>query len=121
MLNRIGKATTDLIWKVIRDGIETEKMSTMEEVYKYNEYTILHVSWSQFVEGNTDQTKTIFRGKEANSGFQRAIRSYEKVVAIVHHADHWSLTVINTRERKLQTYDSMVKAGHKQANTRLKK
>ena len=73
VLNRIGKATTDLIWKVIRDGMETEKTSTTEEVYKYNEYIILDVSWSQFVEGNTDQTKTIFRGKEANSGFQRAI------------------------------------------------
>ena len=58
VLNRVGKATTELIWKIIRDGMETEKISTTEEVYKYNEYIILDVSWSQFVEGNTGQTKT---------------------------------------------------------------
>ena len=119
VLSRVGKVTTELIWKFIRDGMETEKISTTEEVYKCNEYIILDASWSQFVEGNTDRTKAIFRGKEANSGFQRAIRSHEKIIVIIHHASHWSFTVINTKERKLQTYDSMIGAGHKQANTRL--
>ena len=96
--------------------METEKISTTEEVYKYNEYIILDVSWGQFIEGETDRTKTIFHGKEANSGFQRTIKNYEKVIAIIHHAHHWSFTVINTIEGKLQMYDSMVKAGHKKAN-----
>ena len=43
----------------------------------------------------------------------------EKIVAIIHYAHHWSFTVINTKERKLQTYDSMTKAGHKKANEKL--
>ena len=50
----------------------------MEEVYKHNEYIILDVSWSQFVEGDTDRTKTIFRGKEANIGFQRTIKTMKR-------------------------------------------
>ena len=37
--------------------METEKINTTEEVYKYNEYIILDVSWSQFIEGDTDQTR----------------------------------------------------------------
>ena len=93
--------------------METERMDITEEVYTYNEYKILDVSWSQFSESNTDRTKTIFRGKEASSGFQRAIRSQEKIIANIHYAHHWSLTVIDARERKLQTYDSMTKVGHK--------
>ena len=72
------------------------------------------------MEGNTDQTKTIFRGREAYSGFQRIVKSHEKVIAIIHHAHHWSFTVINTIEGKVQMYDSMVKAGHKEANVKLK-
>ena len=119
VLNKIGKATTDLIRKVIRDGMQTERMDITEETYKHNEYIILDVSWSQFSESNTDRTKTIFRGKEANSGFQRVIGSQEKTVVMIHYAHHWSFTVINTKERKLQTYDSMIKAGHKKANVQL--
>ena len=111
--------TTDLIRKVIRDGMETEKMEMMEEVYKYNEYKILDVSWSQFSESTTDQTRTIFRGRKASSGFQRMIKSQEKLIAIIHYAHHWSFTVIDPRERKLQTYDSMTKGGHKKANEKL--
>jgi hypothetical protein len=94
-------------------------MDITEETYKHNEYIILDVSWSQFSESNTDQTKTIFRGKKANSGFQRVIGSQEKTVVMIHYAHHWSFTVINTKERKLQTYDSMIKAGHKKANEQL--
>ena len=73
--------------------MDTEKISTTEEVYKYNEYLILDASWGQFMEGNIDQTKTIFRGKEAYSGFQRIVKSFDKVIAIIHHAHHWSFTV----------------------------
>jgi glutamyl-tRNA reductase len=54
VLNKVGKATTDLIRKVIRDGMETERMDMTEEIYKYNEYKILDVSWSQFSESKTD-------------------------------------------------------------------
>ena len=71
VLSRGGEATTELIRKVIRDGMDTEKASTTEEIYKYNEYIILDASWGQYTEGNTDQTKTIFQGREAYSGFQR--------------------------------------------------
>ena len=42
-----------------------------------------------------------------------------KLIAIIHYAHHWSFTVINTRERKLQTYDSMTKGAHKNANEKL--
>ena len=80
---------------------------------------MIDVSWSQFSESKTDQTRTIFRGKEASSGFQRAIKSQEKLIAIIHYAHHWSFTVVDTRERKLQTYDSMIKGGHKKANEKL--
>ena len=111
--NKVGKATTELIRKVIRHGMETEKISTTEEIYNHNKYIILDVSWGQFIEGATDRTKTIFRGKEAYSKFQRTVKSGDKVIAIIHHAHHWSCTVINTRERKLQMYNSIVKAGHK--------
>ena len=55
VLNKIGKATTDLIRKVIRDGMQTERMDITEETYKHNEYIILDVSWSQFSESNMDQ------------------------------------------------------------------
>ena len=119
VLSRVGKATTDLIRKVIRDGMMTERMDTTEELYKHNEYIILDVSWSQFSESNTDRTKTIFQGKEASSGFKKVLENQEKIVAIIHYAHHWSFTVINTNERKLQTYDSLTKAGHKKANERL--
>ena len=88
VLSRGGKATTELIRKVIRDGMETEKINTVEEVYKYNEYIILDAMWGKFVEGDTDKTKTIFRGKEAYSGFQRVVKSCDKVIAIIHHAHH---------------------------------
>jgi len=94
-------------------------MEMMEEVYKYNEYKILDVSWSQFSESTTDQTRTIFRGRKASSGFQRMVKSQEKLIAIIHYAHHWSFTVIDPRERKLQTYDSMTKGGHKKANEKL--
>ena len=90
VLTKVGKATTDLIRKVIRGGMETERMDMTEEVYKYNAYKIPDVSWSQFSESKTDQTGTIFRGKEASSGFQRAIKSQEKLIAIIHYAHHWS-------------------------------
>ena len=62
----------------------------------------------------------IFRGKEANSEFQRIVESFDKVIAIIHHAHHWSFTVINAIEEKVQMYDSMIKEGHKEANIKLK-
>ena len=62
----------------------------------------------------------VFRGKEANSGFQGTIKNYEKIIALVHHAHLWSFTVTGTMERKLQMYGSMVKVGYKQANMKLK-
>ena len=60
VLSTRGEATTELIRKVIRDGMYTEKVSTTEEIYKYNEYIILDASWGQYTKGNTDQTKTAF-------------------------------------------------------------
>ena len=49
--------------------MDTEKVSTTEEIYKYNKYIILDAIWAQYLGGNTDQTKTVFRGREAYSGF----------------------------------------------------
>ena len=40
--------------------METDRINTTEEVYKYKEYIILDVSWGQFKEGDRDQTKTTF-------------------------------------------------------------
>ena len=37
VLNTREEATTELIRKVISDGMDTEKVSTTEEIYKYNE------------------------------------------------------------------------------------
>ena len=113
-------STAELIRKVIRDGMDTEKISTTEEIYKYNECIILDASWGQYTKGNTDQTKTIFRRRKAHSGFQRIIENHEKVIAIIHYEHHWSFTVINTMEGKVQMYDSMEKVGHKEANVKLK-
>ena len=121
VLREGGEATTELIRKVIRDGMDTEKTNTTEEIYKYDEYIILDACWGQYTEGTTDQTKTIFRGKEAYSGFQRIVKDHEKIIAIIHYAHHWSFTVIDTIEGKMQRYDSMVKAGHKEANETLKR
>ena len=56
VLNKVGKAATELIRKVTRDGMETERINTTEEVYRYNECVILDVSWGQFIEGDI-QTK----------------------------------------------------------------
>ena len=47
--------------------------------------------------------------------------SREREEAIIHYAHHWSFTVIDTKEGKMQRYDSMVKAGHKEANEKLKR
>ena len=102
VLSKGGEATTELIRKVIRDGMNTERASTTEEIYKYNEYIILDASWGQYTEGSTDQTKTILRVREAYSGFQRIVKNYEKVIAIIHYGHHWSFTVINTIEGIIQ-------------------
>ena len=64
MLSTRGEATTELIRKVIRDGMDTEKVSAMEEIYKYNEYIILDASWGQYTKGNTDQKKDDFSRKK---------------------------------------------------------
>ena len=120
VLNKKGEATTELIRKVIRDGMDTEKLNTTEEIYKYNEYIILDATWGQYTKGNTDKTKTIFQGRNAYSGFQKIIGKYEKVIAIIHYEHHWSFTVINIKEGKVQMYDSMEKVGHKEANEKLK-
>ena len=60
VLNKVGKATTDLIRKVIREGMETERMDMTEQVYKYNEYKILGVSWSQSVAEGGDPVLPFF-------------------------------------------------------------
>ena len=100
--------------------MDTEKLNTTEEIYKYNEYIILDATWGQYTKGNTDKTKTIFQGRNAYSGFQKIIGKYEKVIAIIHYKHHWSFTVINIKEGKIQMYDSMEKIGHKEANEKLK-
>ena len=38
----------------------------------------------------------------------------------MHYEHHWSFTVMNTMEGKVQMYDSMVKVGHKEANEKRK-
>ena len=58
--------------------MDTEKTNTTEEIYKYNEYIILDASWGQYTEGTTGQTKTIFRGEKAYSGFQRIVKEHEQ-------------------------------------------
>ena len=67
VVREVGEATTELVRKVIRDGMETERIHTIEEfkLYRYNEYIILDPSWGQYAirEGDRiDRTKTIFRG-----------------------------------------------------------
>ena len=42
------------------------------------------------------------------------------MIAIIHYEHHWSFTVINIKEGKIQMYDSMEKVGHKEANEKLK-
>ena len=56
--------------------------------------------WGQFIEGDTDKTKTTFCGKEAHSGFQRIVRGVDKIIASMHHAHHWSFTVITQWNEK---------------------
>lgn len=116
VLCETGKATTDLIRKVIRDGMETERINRTEEIYKYNEYIIIDASWGQFVEDERDTTKTSFRGLNSSSGFQKVLRNNKKIIAIIHDAHHWSFTVINTQEGKLQMYDPQPDAMHGKAN-----
>ena len=43
----------------------------------------------------------------------------KKIVAIIHHAHHWSFTVIDTRKRVLQMYDP-TNTIHVEANIKLK-
>ena len=38
VLRKMGKATTELIRKVIRDGMETERVNQEEEMYRYKEH-----------------------------------------------------------------------------------
>ena len=55
VLCTVGKATTELIRKVIRDGMETERINKTEEIYKYNEYIILDAQ--QQVQENEEEEK----------------------------------------------------------------
>ena len=48
VFKRGGKATTDLIREVLRDGMDTRKTSSAEKIYKYNNYVIMDVSWGQY-------------------------------------------------------------------------
>ena len=48
-----------------------------------------------------------------------ALKNNERMVAIIHHARHWSFTVIDTRKRALQIYDP-TDATHVEANIKLK-
>ena len=120
VLKRGGKATTDLVRKVLRDGMNTRETSRAEETYKYNDYVIMNVSWGQYVEGGKDKTKTIFQGTNSCSGFKKALKNDAKIIAIIHHAHHWSFTVIDTRKRVLQMYDPKPSTIHGGANIRLK-
>ena len=70
VLRKTGQATTDLIRKVIRDGMDTREVSRTEDVYKYNEYMIMDTSWGQYVEGGKDETKTIFEGLTCTVAFK---------------------------------------------------
>ena len=65
---KVGKATTELIRKVIRDGMETERTNKTEETYKYDEYIILGASWGQFVEGERETR----RRQYSEAGMQAA-------------------------------------------------
>ena len=120
VLKRGGKATTDLIRKVLRDGMDTRKTSSVEEIYKYSDSVIMDVSWGQYAEGGNDKTRTIFQGTSSCSGFKDAPKNNEKIIAIIHHVNHWSFTVINTRKRALQMYDP-TNTIHVEANTKVKK
>ena len=65
MVREVGEATTELVRKVIRDGMETGRIGTIEELYRYNKYIILDVSWGQFATGDGDRigrTKTMGGG-----------------------------------------------------------
>ena len=55
VLCTVGKATTELIRKVIRDGMETERINKTEEIHKYNEYIILDAQ--QQVQENEEEEK----------------------------------------------------------------
>ena len=86
---------------------------------KYNNYVTMDVSWGQYAEGGNDKTRAIFQGTNSCSGFKDALKSNEKIVAIIHHAHHWSFTVIDTRKRALQMYDP-TNTIHVEANIKLK-
>ena len=45
VLRRAGQATTDLVRKVLRDGMDTRGINRIEEIYKYNDYIIMDASW----------------------------------------------------------------------------
>ena len=49
----------------------------------------------------------------------RDLKNNEKIIAIIHHVNHWSFTVINTRKRALQMYDP-TNTIHVEANIKLK-
>ena len=120
VLKREGKATTDLIRKVLRDGMDTRKTSSVEEINKYNDYVIMDVSWGQYAAGGNNKTRTIFQGTNSCSGFEDALKNNEEIIAIIHHAHHWSFTAIDTRKRALQMYDP-ANTIHVEANIKVKK
>ena len=63
--------------------MDTEKLSRTEEMYKCNEYTILDARWGQYVEGGKDETKAIYQGLNSSSGFQKALKNNDKIIAMI--------------------------------------
>ena len=49
----------------------------------------------------------------------KALKNDAKIIAIIHHAHHWSFTVIDTRKRVLQMYDPKSNTIHGEANAKL--
>ena len=90
--------------------METERINTIEELHKYNEHIILDVSWGQFATGDgdrTDRNKTIFRGREANSGFLRTIQSNNKII----HTPCTSLVLYGNKYNGEETTDVRLNGG----------
>ena len=81
----------------------------------------MDASWGQYVEGGKDKTKTIFQGLNSCSGFQKAPKNDDKMIAIIHHANHWSFTVKDTRKRTLQMYDPKSNIIHKRGKYKIAK
>ena len=58
--------------------MDTRRTSSAKEIYKYNSYVIMDVSWGQYAEGGNDKTRTIFQGTNSCSGFKDALKNNEK-------------------------------------------